>query len=114
MQTIFTRKSIRSFAPHPRFDGVEIALLVSGKESPDASVCVLRIAPGVEIPVHTHEREADSIFVIKGSGEILINGVWERVSPGDHILVPCRVEHGVRNTGGETLELFIHHCPALL
>ena len=113
-KTIFHKQQSFDFTPHPKFRDVEIAILVSGKQCPDASVCMLRIASGVEIPVHTHPNEADSILVMKGSGEILVNGRWEQVSPGDHILVPNGVEHGVKNTGDIPLELFIHHCPALL
>jgi quercetin dioxygenase-like cupin family protein len=114
MKTLFAREGDRTFSPHPKFDGVEMALLVSGKDSPDASVCVLRIDPGIEIPAHIHEKEADSILVRQGAGEILVNGAWEAVAAGDHIFVPPGIEHGVRNGGKGSMELFIHHCPALL
>lgn len=114
MQTLFSRASTLAFADHPRFAGVKIAVLVSGKDSSAVSVSVLDIAPGVEIPVHTHDPQLDSIYVVSGRGEAYVNGAWQAVEAGDHIFAPKTVEHGMRNAGDGPLRLFVHHSPPIL
>lgn len=79
--------------PHPKFEGVGFALLINREKDPRLSVSMLEIKPGVEIPIHTHETQADSIYVL--------------------ILIPPREEHGVKNSGDEPLRLFIVHAPPL-
>lgn len=114
MQTILHRVSSFEFTDHPRFAGVRIAVLVSRKDSDAVSVSLLDIAPSVEIPVHTHDAQLDSIFVVSGQGEAFINGSWQAVEAGDHLLAPKSVEHGMRNAGAESLRLLVHHSPPLL
>lgn len=79
--------------PHPKFEGVGFALLINREKDPRLSVSMLEIKPGVEIPIHTHETQADSIYVL--------------------ILIPPGEEHGVKNSGDEPLRLFIVHAPPL-
>ncbi len=102
-----------TYSDHLRFAGVRVAVLVNNKLSKAVSVSLLEIAPGVEIPVHTHDPQLDSIFVLSGQGEAYINGAWQAVESGDHVFAPSGAEHGVRNTGNNVLKLFIHHSPPL-
>ena len=113
MHGLFLPQESRTFADHPKFAGVRIAVLVRGTDSDQISVSQLEIEPGVEVPVHTHELQSDSIFVLSGQGEAFINGTWRRIGPGDYILAPGHVEHAVRNTGSLALRLFVHHSPPL-
>jgi quercetin dioxygenase-like cupin family protein len=114
MPAIYHSQSQISFTDHPRFANVRIAALVTSRESRAVSVSLLAIAPGAEVPVHTHDPQVDSIYVVAGQGEILVNGGWQQVMAGDHIFVPEKEEHGVRNTGEAILRLFVHHSPPLL
>jgi len=114
MRSKFFRRAEMIFAKHPKYDNVRIATFVTGVDSKAASVCLLDIAPGTEIPAHTHDPQVDSIFVVEGEGEAFINGRWEGISAGDYIFVPSGDEHGVRNTGKSPLLLFVHHSPPLL
>ncbi|HDQ40430.1 MAG TPA: cupin domain-containing protein [Desulfonatronum sp.] len=113
MQGRLFKGSNIDFADHPRFAGVKIAVLVSGKDSDTVSVSVLEISPGVEIPVHTHDPQMDSIFVVSGHGDAYVNGAWQTVEAGDYVLAPKKAEHGMRNRGTGPLTLFIHHSPPL-
>ncbi|NPB10021.1 MAG: cupin domain-containing protein [Thermodesulfobacteria bacterium] len=110
---IFVRKEEIEFKDHPKFAGVKIAILVSSKDTDRASISMLRIEPGVEIPIHTHDPQVDSIYVLSGEGEAYVNGSWQKIKTGDYIFVPAREEHGVKNTGSGELELFIVHSPPL-
>lgn len=113
MQALLSKRPEITFSDHPRFAGVRIAVLVNSKLSKAVSVSLLEIAPGVEIPVHTHDPQLDSIFILSGQGEAYIDGLWRAVESGDHVFAPSGAEHGVRNTGNDVLKLFIHHSPPL-
>ncbi len=114
MKTMFFPSGSRQFIDHPKFAGVKLAKLVAEGKSDMVSVSELIIDSGVEVPIHTHDPQIDSIYVVSGRGEAFINQEWTRVAAGDHIFVLARVEHGIRNTGPELLRLFIHHSPPLL
>lgn len=113
MQSKLSRGSDLDFFDHPRFAGVRIAVLVNSKLSQAVSVSLLEISPGVEIPVHTHDPQLDSILVLSGQGEAYIDDSWRVVQAGDHLFAASGAEHGVRNTGNDVLTLFIHHSPPL-
>ena len=114
MKTKFFRNKEMIFAVHPRFDNVRMATFVTGDETETASVCLLEVAPHSEIPIHTHDPHVDSIFVVAGHGEAYVNGKWEKIEAGDYIFVPMSEEHGIKNSSGELLKLFVHHSPPLL
>ena len=113
MATLYYRKDDMIFNPHPQFTGVDIARLITSSESSAASVCMLSIAAGIEIPVHVHDPQVDSIFVVEGAAEAMINGQWEPISAGDFLYVRPGVDHGIRNCGVDRLLLFVHHSPPL-
>ena len=114
MNTKFFRHQEMVFADHPKFANVKIGTFITGKDTEAASVCLLDIGPNTEIPIHTHDPQVDSIFVVSGEGEGFINGKWEKISTGDYIFVPATEAHGIRNTGKASLKLFVHHSPPLL
>lgn len=109
----FSNKEI-IFADHPKFANVGIAVFITGKETDTVSVCLLDIAPDTEIPIHTHDPQVDSIFVVDGQGEAFVNGNWRKIEAGDYIFVPVLDEHGIKNTGTTSLKLLVHHSPPLL
>lgn len=113
MQAMLNKVSARTLKDHPRFAGVRFAVLVSARNSPSVSVSLLEISPGVEVPVHTHDLQLDSIFVCSGRGEAFVNGAWLAVEPGDHVFAPKGAKHGLRNPGPEPVRLLVHHSPPL-
>ncbi len=113
MSSLLFQKSAQKFEDHPKFSGVKIALLVTSKESNQASVCLLDISPETTIPVHTHDPQVDSIYVVSGQGKAYVNGEWKEITAGDYIFVPAYSEHGIQ-TGDQSLQLFVHHSPPLM
>ncbi|OCC14899.1 hypothetical protein DBT_1694 [Dissulfuribacter thermophilus] len=109
----FFKKDSMEFKPHPRFKGVGFLPLIDKAQDQGLSVSMLEIEPGIEIPIHIHETQADSIYVLSGEGQAFVNGEWQAISEGDYILVPSGEEHGVKNTGNQVLKLFIVHVPPL-
>ncbi len=113
MSAVFLPESRLQFQDHPQFSGVRIAKLVSAQNSDAVSVSRLDISPGIEVPVHTHEDQLDSIYVISGQGQAYLNNQWRDILAGDYLLAPAQTSHGVRNTGDQPLQLFVHHSPPL-
>ncbi|NNG47503.1 MAG: cupin domain-containing protein [Deltaproteobacteria bacterium] len=103
-----------TFTLHPKFPDVRMAIMITGKDTDANSVCLLDIAPGKSIPIHTHDPQVDSILVISGKGEAYVNGGWELIEAGDYIFVPKGEDHGIRNTGHDYLKIFVHHSPPIL
>lgn len=114
METKFYPHREMIFTKHPVFDNVRTAIFITRPESGEADVFLIEIAPGSETSIHTHEENADSIFVVQGHGETYVNGKWQPIEPGDYLFVPPKGEHGTRNTGAEPLRLFVHRTPPLV
>jgi len=114
MTTKFFTAQNKLFADHPKFSGVKMAVFVTGSNTDTVSVCQLVLEPGTTIPVHTHDPQADSIYIVAGKGEAYVNGDWRELAPGDYIFFPPGVEHATRNRGSEPLVLLVHHSPPLL
>ncbi len=109
----FKRAEEISFEDHPKYQGVRIAILIRAVDGQGVSVSVLEIAPGVEVPIHTHPEQIDSIYIISGRGLAYLNGKWREVGQGDHILAPKGEEHGLKNEGDSPMRLFVVHSPPL-
>jgi mannose-6-phosphate isomerase-like protein (cupin superfamily) len=57
---------------------------------------------------HYHRATEEIYFVLKGSGEMEVDGATERVRPGDAVLIPAGAWHTLVNNG--TSELRILCC----
>lgn len=99
--------------PHPKFEGVKTAFIATKEKYPELSIIILEIAPGVQIPLHTHENEIDSILVLDGEGEMHINNSWQKVKAGDVIVVDKTELHGLKATGHTPIRCYVVHAPAL-
>uniref|UniRef100_A0A832GMS6 Cupin domain-containing protein n=1 Tax=Caldimicrobium thiodismutans TaxID=1653476 RepID=A0A832GMS6_9BACT len=99
--------------PHPKFEGVKIGFIATKENYPQLSITILEIAPSVEIPIHEHSEEVDSIFVLSGEGELYSGGEWRKIKAFDVVVIPPGERHGVRNTGAVPMKCYIVHAPAL-
>ena len=66
---------------------------------------------------HNHPGAEEIIFVISGRGEQMVedpdgNPVTHEVGPGCTIFVPESRFHSTRNTGTDTMQLFVVYSPA--
>ena len=96
---------------HPHIKGVKIGFVVTKEKCSELSIKVLEIEKGMEIPIHTHEKEADTIFVLEGKGKVFLNGEWKELKPGDVVVIPPQEKHGV--VAETFLKCYIVHAPAL-
>lgn len=73
--------------------GVTMAMMV-GREhgAPNFSLRQFRVEPGGNTPRHSHDYEHE-VFVISGSGTVLLEGAERPVRSGDVVFVPADEEH---------------------
>jgi mannose-6-phosphate isomerase-like protein (cupin superfamily) len=64
-------------------------------------------------PPHVHPSQVERYEVIEGSLEVLVDGEWSTIGPGESASVPVGVEHTFRNRSGETVRVKNWHRPAL-
>ena len=59
---------------------------------------------------HYHRETEEIYFVVKGSGDMEVDGEHKRIAPGDAVLIPAGAWHSLHNNG--TSELRILCCCA--
>ncbi len=101
------------FKDHPKYPGVRIGFIVTKERHPELSITLLEIEPEIEIPIHHHPREVDTIFVLSGEGLAFIDGKEISLKAEDVLVIPPGVKHGLKNSGKDLLRCFIVHTPAL-
>ena len=65
---------------------------------------------GVQRP-HSHGPE-QIYYILSGCGEMTVDEDAMEVAAGDCVFVPSGATHGLRNTGGETLQYFSAAAPS--
>ena len=63
-------------------------------------------------PMHTHEREDDSFYVLEGEMTFLVEDERVVAGPGTFVLVPPGVRHTFANESDEPARLLNVHAPA--
>ena len=80
--------------------------------SPKCSACVIRVAPGDKVrPAHSHPNGDEVIYIISGSGRVLVNGEVAPVRPGSTVLFPRGQVHMLHNTSGEEMKVVCFFAP---
>ena len=70
--------------------------------APSFTMRQFEIAPGGHTPQHKHAHEHE-VFVLAGSGAVVIEGTERPVRPGTAVFVPPQHVHQFRNTGSGAL-----------
>jgi len=96
--------------------GRELRWLVSAKphtiHATHCSMCVIRVPPGQKVrPAHSHPNGEEVIYIISGSGRVLVSGEVEPVAPGTCVLFPQGAVHMLHNTGGEDMKVVCFFAP---
>ncbi|MEJ8642000.1 cupin domain-containing protein [Streptomyces sp. MS1.HAVA.3] len=65
------------------------------------------VPPGGVSGEHRHTRTEEIYFVLRGSGEIVLDGVSHPVSEGWMVLTGVGTVHGLRNTGDTDLDWLV-------
>ena len=77
------------------------------------SLFIVRAVPGFVLKSHFHKTHDETVYVIKGAGQMLINDKWVDIKPGSFHFNPLSKVHSVKNTGNEPLVLISIFTPGL-
>ncbi len=76
------------------------------------SACVIRVAPGDKVrPAHAHPHGEEVIYIIRGTGRVMIAGQVSPVSAGSTVLFPRGAVHMLHNTGSEEMKVVCFFAP---
>jgi quercetin dioxygenase-like cupin family protein len=67
--------------------------------------------PGQSHAPHSHEGQDKVYVVIEGRGAFSLAGQEHELGPGDVLVAPAGVEHGVENRSGARLLVLATLCP---
>lgn len=77
------------------------------------SACMIRVAPGDKVrPAHAHPLGEEVIYIIRGSGRVLVAGEVSPVKAGSTVLFPKGAVHMLHNTGTEEMKVVCFFAPA--
>jgi mannose-6-phosphate isomerase-like protein (cupin superfamily) len=80
-----------------------ITELLNDARSPDVSLAVARIEPGVRTQLHSLTGVEEIYIVRSGCGVIEIDGVEQELAAGDRAIVPASAAQRIANTGNGDL-----------
>jgi mannose-6-phosphate isomerase-like protein (cupin superfamily) len=63
-------------------------------------------------PLHVHEREEESFYVLEGAGVVQVGDERRAVAPGSFVVVPRGVPHTLYRHGEEPLKMLTLLSPA--
>ena len=76
------------------------------------SMCMIQIAPGETVkPAHSHPNGEEVIYIISGSGKVMVDGKVEPVKAGCAVLFPQGKVHMLSNTGTEEMKVVCFFAP---
>ena len=72
------------------------------------------LPPGcVPPPPHVHPSQVEDYEVLEGSFDVVVEGEWRTLAPGESASVPVGALHTFRNRSGETVRVRNRHSPAM-
>lgn len=83
-----------------------ITELLNSDRSPEVSLAVARIEPGVRTQLHSLTGIEEVYVVRSGRGVIEIDGVEQALAAGDQAVVPASAAQCITNTGGDDLSCY--------
>lgn len=75
-------------------------------QSPEASLAVARVTPGVTTQLHKLTGISERYIVRKGEGFLEVDGVGQQLKAGDQAVIPAGASQRIENTGGGDLEFY--------
>ncbi len=93
-------RSLEAARPFTTADGSTIRELLGRATGAAAhqSLAEATLAPGQATERHLHRAAEEIYFVLKGSGDMEIDGERRPVGPGDAVLIPPGAWHQIRAT----------------
>jgi quercetin dioxygenase-like cupin family protein len=72
------------------------------------------LPPGcVPPPPHVHPHQVEDYEVLTGRLDVVVEGRWRTLAPGESVSVPVGALHTFKNRSGETIRVRNRHRPAM-
>ena len=71
----------------------------------------LRFSPGSGVAEHNHAASLEVVYILEGTGELVLAGKKSMVKAGDVIHIPVGMNHAFRNTGPEQVDVIQVYSP---
>lgn len=94
------------FEEFPSFKGGEKALFAKMFHDEKNRIIYGKLEPGASIGVHTHETNSEIIYIIEGTGKILMDGTYEKLAAGMCHYCPKGHTHSLMNDSENDLVFF--------
>jgi quercetin dioxygenase-like cupin family protein len=98
---------------HPRFQALQVKVLEAKATHPHASIMLVKVAAGGEIPEHVHEVETETAYVLSGKAELHVDGAAYAFEAGVNVSIPPGARHSVVNGNDEPLMIYAMHTPPI-
>ena len=89
------------------------AQVINVAQDDTVTINVVRFVEGAGIKPHIHKTHDEMVYIIKGSGQMFIDGKWIDVKPGTVHFNPMNKVHSTRNSGKEDLIFLSIFTPSL-
>jgi mannose-6-phosphate isomerase-like protein (cupin superfamily) len=75
-------------------------------QSPEASLALARVEPGVTTQLHRLDGVSERYIVRAGEGTLEVDGIRQKLKLGDQAVIPAGVAQRIENTGEFDLEFY--------
>ena len=76
------------------------------------SACLIRVSPGEKVrPAHAHPNGEELIYIIHGTGRVVVDGEVAAVKEGTAVLFPQGSVHMLQNTGSDEMKVICFYAP---
>lgn len=76
------------------------------------TMCVIQVQPGQTVrPAHSHPNGEEVIYIVQGSGRVMIDGEVGSVSEGAAVLFPQGSIHMLQNSGDKVMKVACFFAP---
>lgn len=94
--------------------GRQLRWVVTGENTgaKQCTMAVIEVQPGQTVrPAHSHPNGEEVIYIIQGSGRVMIEGEAEPVKAGCAVLFPQGKIHMLQNSGNELMKVACFFAP---
>jgi mannose-6-phosphate isomerase-like protein (cupin superfamily) len=91
----------------------EKAQMITIAQDDTISLLVLRATEGVVIKSHLHKTHDETVYVIKGTGQMFVNDKWTDIKPGSLHFNPMGKAHSIKVIGNKPLVVISIFTPAM-
>jgi quercetin dioxygenase-like cupin family protein len=76
------------------------------------TMCVIQVQPGQTVrPAHSHPNGEEVIYIVQGSGRVMIDGEVGSVGEGSAVLFPQGSIHMLQNSGDKVMKVACFFAP---